>query len=134
MSTPAGSCCEAAQRRRTSSMAIILGTSADDKIVGSGGNDTLRGLDGNDGLQGGGGADILDGGNGIDTASYTGSAAGVMVSLQTGAGSGGDATGDHLISIENLTGSAYADYLWADSGVNVVHGRDGNDGIWGYGG
>ena len=57
------------------------------------------------------GADALDGGAGIDTASYAASSAGVSVSLMTGLGSGGDAQGDTLIRIENLTGSALDDTL-----------------------
>ena len=73
-----------------------LGAS-DDTLEGNAGNNLLAGLDG---------ADRLDGGAGIDTASYAASSAGVSVSLMTGLGSGGDAQGDTLISIENLTGSA----------------------------
>ena len=64
----------------------------------SGGNDTLIG-----------GADTLDGGDGTDTASYEGSSAAVTVSLVAGAtNTGGDAEGDTLSNIENLTGSENA--------------------------
>ena len=40
-----------------------------------------------------------------NTASYEHSASAVNVSLATGTGHGGDAEGDTLINIENLTGS-----------------------------
>ena len=43
--------------------------------------------------------------------SYAASSAGVNVSLQAGTASGGDAAGDTLINITNLTGSALADTL-----------------------
>src|SRR5262249_52025194 len=64
-------------------------------ITGNAANNALAGL---------AGADALDGGLGTDTATYAASAAGVNVSLATGLGHGGDAEGDTLINIENLTG------------------------------
>ena len=54
------------------------------------------------GLRGRGGADLLEGGAGRDTASYTDSAAGVVVDLRSGNGSGGDAEvvlSDETISV-----------------------------------
>lgn len=42
-------------------------------------------------------------------------------------GSGGDAEGDLLIDIENLTGSAHADTLIGDGGNNVLEGGAGAD-------
>ena len=74
-------------------------------LTGNSGANVLTGLDGNDTLDGGAGADTLDGGAGTDTASYAASSSGVTVSLAAGTASGGDAEGDTLISIENLTGS-----------------------------
>src|SRR3546814_8834206 len=65
--------------------------------------------DGNDTLIGGSGADTLIGGAGSDTASYAGSSGGVTVDLAAGTGSGGDAQGDTLSGIENLTGSSQGD-------------------------
>ena len=91
------------------------------------GNDTFYGLGGNDALTGGAGADRIDGGSGTDTASYAGSNAAVNVNLQTGTGSGGHATGDTLVSIENLTGSSYNDTLTGNSGNNVLDGGAGAD-------
>ena len=96
----------------------LLPTAEDDTINGKGGNDILAGL---------GGADTLNGGAGIDTASYAASAAGVDVSLVTGLGHGGDAEGDTLTGIENLTGSAFNDTLPDDAGSNVLIGGAGID-------
>ena len=82
-------------------------------IIGNGANNILTGL---------GGADTLDGGAGTgDTASYAGSAVGVNVSLATGLGIGGDAQGDILLNIENLTGSSQNDILEGNAGNNVLN-------------
>ena len=70
---------------------------------------------------------LLDGGGGVDTASYATSAAGVAVSLATGIGSGGDAEGDRLSNIENLTGSNLDDTLQGNSGNNKLVGGLGTD-------
>ena len=104
------------------------GTAGDDRLEGGTGADTLNGLAGNDTLIGGAGADALDGGTGTDTASYEGSSAAVTVSLVAGAtNTGGDAEGDTLSNIENLTGSAHSDVLNGDAGNNVLRGEAGND-------
>lgn len=106
----------------------------------SGGNDILRGnsaghvmrgFGGNDIIEGRGGADTIEGGFGNDTASYESSSAGVTVNLQTGAASGGDAAGDRLNSIENLTGSIHRDILTGDTGDNRIQGGRGNDDVIG---
>jgi Ca2+-binding RTX toxin-like protein len=106
------------------------GTAGDDIMPLAGksnaGAETYKGLAGNDLIKGGAGADIIDGGTGTDTASYAGSTA-VNVNLQTGATSGGHATGDKLISIENLLGSSYNDTLTGNSGNNVLNGGAGAD-------
>ena len=105
----------------------ITGSAFADTINGGAGIDTLFGNGGNDTLIGGAGADRLDGGLGIDTASYASSAAGVSVNLTTGLGSGGDASGDVLISIENVIGSALADALTGNAVANTLSGGGGND-------
>ncbi len=51
----------------------------------------------------------------------------VRVDLALGTGTGGDAEGDVLISIEDLTGSAYADTLIGSSVANLLRGDDGDD-------
>jgi Ca2+-binding RTX toxin-like protein len=45
----------------------------------------------------------------------------------TANGSGGNAQGDVLLNIENLTGSAFADNLTGDNGNNVINGGAGAD-------
>ena len=96
-------------------------------LTGNSGANVLTGLDGNDTLAGGAGADTLDGGTGTDTASYAASSSGVTVSLAAGTASGGDAQGDTLINIENLTGSGLNDTLEGDGGNNVLNGGAGTD-------
>src|SRR5262245_2830981 len=113
---------------------VLNGGDEDDDLLGAGGDDTLIGGEGGDELEGGSGADILNGGEGSDTAAYTESAAGVTVSLRDGTASGGDAEGDTLDSIENLTGSNYADVLTGDGGANLLTGMDGDNTLRGYGG
>ncbi|MGO4124584.1 calcium-binding protein [Inquilinus sp. YAF38] len=89
-------------------------------------NDSLAGWGGDDELIGGAGADSLNGGDGTDTADYSGST-GVMVDLFAGTTSGGDAAGDNLISIENISGGESNDYLVGTAGANVLQGRAGDD-------
>ena len=99
-------------------------------LSGSGHDDTLTGNAGNNVLEGGAGADTLDGGEGIDTASYSGSASRVDVRLSGTVVNHGDATGDVLINIENLIGSAHNDILAGDRQANTLAGLDGNDLLW----
>ncbi|MBB3134049.1 serralysin [Rhizobium pisi] len=111
---------------------VYTGTNGNDIMPhtgqSNGGNETFKGLAGNDVLKGGAGADVLDGGYGNDTASYEGSSSGVNVNLATGAASGGHATGDKIVSIENLTGSSYDDVLTGgNNGGNVLNGGAGAD-------
>ena len=112
----------------------VNGTALADMIFALAGNDHVMGLDGNDTLVGGTGADILDGGTGADTASYQSAAASVTVSLIAPAANTGDALGDTFISIENLSGSAFADALQGDDSDNAIYGADGNDELYGGGG
>ncbi len=120
---------------------------------GQGGRDTLRGLDGNDvligGLDevdrkgdplyvdddvliGGPGDDRLDGVFGADTADFASSAGGVSADLTAGTATGeGD---DRLRSIENLSGSGYADTLVGNEDDNDIDGRAGSDTLQGAGG
>ncbi|MBI2254724.1 MAG: hypothetical protein HYU58_08910 [Proteobacteria bacterium] len=107
------------------------GNSLDNKITGNGAVNILKGLSGNDTLEGGAGADTLDGGEGRDTVSYLGSASGVTVDLGAGTVSGGDAAGDILVSIENVTGSAQIDNLTGDDQDNRLDGGGGADTLTG---
>jgi Ca2+-binding RTX toxin-like protein len=113
---------------------VLFGTSEDDTIYGYDGNDDLLGGNGDDHLFGGIGADVINGGAGRDWACYDDAAEGVYVVLITGAGYAGEAAGDVLIEIENLSGSAFADVLIGDSGINYINGNGGNDLIFGLDG
>jgi Ca2+-binding RTX toxin-like protein len=106
---------------------LLTGDGGANTLAGGGGHDTLAGLDGADILIGGAGMDVLQGGDGVDTADYLSSAARVRVNLATGAGLDGDAQGDTLSSIENLTGSAFNDILVGTSGANALLGGAGAD-------
>ena len=107
--------------------------SGNDTLKGGGGADTLYGEDGNDTLKGGGGADYLDGGTGVNTADYGGSAAGVYVNLLNGTGFDGDAQGDTLVNIQNVSGTQYGDTLIGSSQANTLLGGDGDDVIYAEG-
>ncbi len=110
------------------------GGDGDDWLIGGAGNDSLNGGAGDDRLEGGAGADVINGGSGTDQVTYRNSAAGVIVNLATGTGSGGDAAGDTLSGIENLVGSGFADTLTGDAGNNRFYGMNGDDVISGGGG
>jgi len=123
---------------------VLKGLSGDDSFFGGGGDDEIFGGDGADSLRGGLGADQIDGGEGFDLAWYDDSTQAVTVDLAlTGAQGGlGTATGDTLTDIEGIGGSAQGDFLYGDSGDNVIvglggadsiEGRDGNDTIYGGG-
>ncbi len=107
----------------------LIGSAFDDTLTGDADDNVLEGNDGNDTLAGLGGADTLDGGNDVDEADYRLSVGGVTVDLRltTAQVSGGDAAGDVLISIENLTGSQQADTLTGDAAANVLAGLVGTD-------
>ena len=110
---------------------ILKGENNNDRLYGEAGNDSLYGDAGNDTLDGGSGADLLDGGAGLDTADYRRSSNGVTVNLATSTVSGGYATGDTIVDIENITGSNKDDVLTGDSGKNKIDGRSGDDMITG---
>ena len=111
----------------------IDGLAGNDRLDGGFGNDVLNGGEGDDVLLGGLGNDALNGGAGLDTADYSGATGSVMVSLVTGAASGGSGT-DTLTSIENITGSSFADIIAGDDNANVINGGGGIDSLNGGGG
>jgi hypothetical protein len=107
----------------------VRGTAFNDSIIGSWADNTI---------EGGYGADAINGAGGNDTASYEHSFAGVTVDLggwspfngalgPVGSGSGGDAEGDVLISIENVTGSYYGDRFSGNAADNIFNGGGGLD-------
>ncbi len=114
----------------------ITGGIGNDQLEGLGGADHLLGGLGDDVLIGGAGADAMDGGSGSDTASYAGASTAVSVNLGNAAanGAGSDATGDTYVSIENVTGTAFADTISGDGMGNRLAGEVGNDTLNGLGG
>ncbi|MEF8756328.1 MAG: calcium-binding protein [Accumulibacter sp.] len=98
----------------------------------SGGVASLTGNSLDNLLYAGRGDNLLGGGSGIDTVNYLYGAdvSGVSVSLAVaGAQATGGSGSDTLSSIENLTGSAYADTLAGDGGANVLNGAQGDDSL-----
>lgn len=122
----------------------LYGGSGHDYLVGGTGDDKIFGEEGTDYLQGGAGADELHGGDGFDSIGYEESSSGIILNFQNGVGvgSGGDAEGDTIESIEYITGSDYADTItgWSDDGYEgpaysfLFEGGKGNDSLEWIGG
>ncbi|MEM0909163.1 MAG: calcium-binding protein [Pseudomonadota bacterium] len=111
---------------------LILGD-GDNIIIGGRGGDFLDGGKGRDRLEGGPGADMLNGSTGIDRAYYGNSDEAVSISNDPsfGQGVGGEAQGDVLSAIENLTGSQHDDTIVGNILKNSLIGLGGNDTIIG---
>ena len=105
----------------------LRGGANDDTIFGGDGDDELRGGTGSDTLTGGTGGDFIDGGRGIDTASYADAASGVTVDVLNDDLNTGEAEGDTLTRIENITGSGFDDELRGGNVANVIDGGAGAD-------
>ena len=120
----------------------LSGDMFDNQLSGGGGDDSLRAGAGADVLMGGPGADRLDGGSSTydhdnndatdeveheDWAAYRGAVDGVMVNLNTGSGTGGEAMGDTLKNIELIWGSMHDDIFVASAGADIIHGDGGSD-------
>ncbi|MEO0328950.1 MAG: calcium-binding protein, partial [Pseudomonadota bacterium] len=105
----------------------ITATDFDDILIGNDDKNVLDGGAGNDLLVGGENADTLIGGDGIDTADYSGSAGNVIINLEAGTGSNGDAQGDILSQIENVVGSDLSDFIDGDFRDNRIEGGAGFD-------
>ncbi|WP_223275015.1 calcium-binding protein, partial [Tateyamaria sp. syn59] len=97
---------------------VIEGSDFNDNFIGDS-QDTI--------FRSGAGADTVDGGAGIDTADYVRSDEGVEIDLRETIQSGGDAQGDVLLNIENVSGSNFDDEILGDAQDNRLRGRDGND-------
>jgi Ca2+-binding RTX toxin-like protein len=102
-------------------------------LLGGAGDDIINGGAGDDLIVGGAGADYMEGNEGVDTVSYADSSEGVRIAIG-GAGSGGDAQGDTLSSIEIVIGSAFADTIYAPGPQTTqIDGGDGNDRLYSTG-
>ncbi len=138
---------------------FITGSAGDNDLFGQDGNDTLAGGDGNDWLDGGNGSDVLQGGSGVDAfsggtgndtidggdgrdlVSYTNdygalpiTAVGVKVNLATGVATDNWGNTDTLVSIEDVSGSRFADKLTGNGADNALMGGAGDDVLAGGGG
>ena len=102
------------------------GTLSADTLTGTAGSDFYNGMDGNDTLVASAGADHFDGGTGVDLVSYAGLGA-AGVDLDHPGLNWGSAAGHSFASVENITGSAFADALTGDALANLLSGGDGND-------
>ncbi len=111
----------------------LYGEDGFNHLIGGAGNDVLVGGDDDDTIEGGIGADIIDGGDGIDQATYEHSKSGVTFKPSANnsdvfIGSGGEAQGDQLTSIEYLIGSHFNDVLYGNPDESsTIEGLDGND-------
>ena len=106
----------------------IEGGAGDDVLMGAGGADTLLGGEGDDLLDGGTGDDLLDGGAGVNTVSYGDATGGIKLNLSlSGPQNTGRAGYDTLVSIQNVSGSNFADTIVGNDGNNVLSGGDGAD-------
>jgi Ca2+-binding RTX toxin-like protein len=112
----------------------VVGSAFRDTLIGSAGANKLEGKGDRDFLNGLDGGDILDGGEGIDTVGYTFSPSSVNVNLTTNLASGGHASGDTLISIENVSGSAHFDILTGNGEANTLRGEGSTDWLAGLAG
>jgi Ca2+-binding RTX toxin-like protein len=126
----------------TSGADVICGLEGNDTLKGYGGNDVLLAADGNDKLYGGAGNDTFDGGAGSDTVFYSESpvTSGVTANLATGTSSNAQLGSDTFVlasglsTVENLTGTRYADSFTGDDGPNQLTGVLGDDTLTGAGG
>ena len=115
---------------------LLIGSVVGNSLYGGAGNDTLSGGAGNDSLDGGLGNDVIDGGGGFDVISFQSNDEPVRVSLATGLVFAGRYGSDTVSGIENVAGTAFADFIEGDNGDNVIDGfgcadtllgGDGND-------
>ncbi len=112
----------------------LSGGDGDDWLFGDGGKDNLSGGNGDDILSGGRGRDLLNGGAGRDTASYADATSGVAVNFGKNKGTGGEAAGDRLRSIEVFEGSDFSDRFSGGRRADVANGGGGNDRLKASGG
>jgi serralysin len=102
-----------------------------DNLYGGAGNDQLYGGTDNDYFNGGANDDRMDGGLGSDTVDYSAAGAALSIDLRsvTQTATGGLGT-DLLISIENVIGGAFADFIVGNTSANTIYGGAGADSIY----
>jgi Ca2+-binding RTX toxin-like protein len=112
----------------------LTGANGADTLLGGPGTDALHGGGSNDMLDGGTGADSLDGGSSDDTVAFQDATGGVNVDLAApsisddGTGSADTiSTAGSASTIENVTGTPFADVVKGDASTNILHGGDGAD-------
>lgn len=111
---------------------LVIGSLGQDRLLGGEGDDRLFGGENDDALGGADGSDLLDGGVGADTATYRSAGQGVTVRLDIATAQDTRGAGtDTLVSIENLTGSDYADRFMGSGLRNVLDGQGGDDRLFG---
>ncbi|GLK69109.1 calcium-binding protein [Hansschlegelia plantiphila] len=110
------------------------GGTENDTLGAAAGADTIFGGSGDDYISAGAGGDSIDGGDGFDKLYFFYSAAGVMVDLATGVGSGGDAEGDVYAGVEFVWATNFDDSLVGDGEDNELYSAAGADTIDGGGG
>jgi Ca2+-binding RTX toxin-like protein len=130
---------------------VIVGSRLNQRLSGNGGNDTIDGGTGSDTILGDAGndtlsisssnfgdTDALDGGAGVDTVSFASFGFAVLVDLVSNQGEARTSGGSSLVpaqlrtiaslrTLENITGSAFADDLSGDGAINSIVGGAGND-------
>ncbi|GAA3859296.1 hypothetical protein [Celeribacter arenosi] len=112
----------------------LLGTDGANIMIDGSGDDVVYGYAGKDTFMWSNGADYLHGGSGTDTMDYSKATERAVVYLDEPERNGGSASGDTLILIEDLIGSAFDDVLVGTAGNNTFYGGAGNDRLCGYGG
>lgn len=101
-------------------------------LEGDSGDNTIRGTAFDDALNGFAGDDNLNGGAGTDTVEYdrehlSGGTLGIVANLASGTVTDTFGDTDTLTSIENVTGSGFADTIAGDANANTLIGNDGDD-------
>ncbi len=105
---------------------VLSADVGDDLLYGGDGADRLYGGDGNDLLMPGAGVDLVNGGGGVDMVDFSNATQRVVVDLSTGMAEIWSEI-DTLVSIENITGTYYGDFIVGDPGANSIRAMAGYD-------